>query len=297
MNKFIKNLRIISISLGVIVASGLIYNLILFAYLHPRVLNFEVLGEQMETLGILTGLSLALTGIFHLLTVGTLLLQVAVQKLAGTLKILTFVIGIISGLLLLSDLAMLQDIGKQYEMGWSTAGEWMILFINHGLHILFTVLAFLTLTVKSQRKSAPEEVIAKDEVLFVAAHTTGLLCGWIGLIIVILALVALLPIRVIEVLSVLIGFLVLLPYLLILGIWLFMKRKEKIRDWLDEKQFQDVSRASLLTLIILVPCMFVISILQRVNAPGNIYDFIWFPLYIFLSMVVLSSATLYSIRR
>jgi hypothetical protein len=297
MDKFLKHLRITSISLGVIAASGLIYNLILFAYLRPKVLNFETLVGQMEILGLLTGLSLALIGIFHLVTVITLLAQIIIQRLAGTLKILTIVIGIISGLLLLSDLAMLQDIGKQYVQGWNSASEWNILFINHGLHVLFTILAFLTFATRSGKEDRPEEIVVKDDVLFIAAHMTGLLCGIIGLTAILVALVTRLRLSIFEILSVTIGVLVLLPYLLTLGIWLFMKRKEKITDWLDEKQFLDISRASLWTIMILLPIMTTIGILQRISGFGNVLDFIWFPLFIFLSMVSFSSVTLYLSRR
>ena len=297
MNKSLKRLRIASLSLGIIAASGLIYNLILFAFLRPRVLNFETLGDQMILLGDLTGLSLIVIGIFHLCTVITLLLQITVQKSAGTLKVLTGVVGIISGLLLLSDLAMLSDIGKEYVQGWDTSSEWAILFINHGLHILFTVLAFLALTMRGKMDGHPEEIAAKDDVLFATAHTTGLLCGGIGLIAILLVLVTSVPNWLIEALSLPIGLLVLLPYLLILGTWLFMKRREKVREWFDEKQFQDISRAGLWTLAITLPCMVAIGILQRVNGPGSAWDFLWLPLYVFLSIAIFSWATLYSLRR
>jgi len=297
MDKFLKNLRVTSISLGVIAASGLVYNLILFAYLCPKVLHFETLDGQLEILGLLTGLSLALIGIFHLVTVITLLAQIIFQRSAGTLKILTIVIGIISGLLLLSDLSMLQDIGKQYVQGWDSASEWTILFINHGLHVLFTILAFVTLATRSGRENRPEEIVVKDDVLFIAAHTTGLLCGMIGLTAILVALVTRLRLSIFEILSVTIGVLVLLPYLLILSVWLFMKRKEKITDWLDEKQFLDISRASLLTILIILPIMTLMGVLQRIIGFGNVLDFIWFPLFIFLSMVSFSSATLYLSRR
>jgi hypothetical protein len=300
MEKLLKRLRIASISLAVIGACGLVYNLILFAILRPRVLNFEALGEQMDTLnilGILSGVSLALIGFFHLFTVITLLLQVTAQRSASMLKILTIVVGVISGLLLLSDLAMLQDIGKQYVAGLGTAAEWTILFINHGLHLLFTVLALITLATRSKRESLPPETAVKDDVLFAAAHTTGALCGGIGLTTILLALLTRLPIQVIEVISFPVSLLVLLPYLLMLGAWLFMKRRERMKDWLDEKQFQDTARAGLWTLLLLLPCLTAFGILQRVNGSGNVYDFIWFPFTIFLGMLAFSSVVLHSIRR
>ena len=297
MNKFLKRLRIISLSLGVMATGGLIYNLILFAYLRRKVLNFEALGNQVEILGILAGLSLALIGCFHLCTVITLLLQITVQKSVSTLKILAGVIGVISGMLLLSDLAMIQDIGKEYQVGWDTSGEWTILFINHGLHTLFTVLAFLALMVRGKTEESPKEIAIKDDTLFVVTHTTGLLCGGLGLVASLLALAVPLQVWIVEAISVPIGLLVLLPYLFILGIWLFTKRREKVVEWFDEKQSQDTSKAGLWTLIVTLPCMVAIGILQRVNGPGSVWNFIWLPLYIFLVMTAFSSATLYWLKR
>jgi hypothetical protein len=296
MNKTIQRMNIVSISLGIIAASGLIYNLILFAYLRPQVLQFQTLNGPLETLGILSGLSLALIGFFHLFTVITLVLQVIIKRSASFLKILTIVIGIISGLLLLSDLAMLQDIGHEYELGWNTTGEWTILFINHGLHALFTVLALLTLSTRRKIDRELAETALKDDVLFNAAHMTGLLCGGIGLIATIIVLTTRNPLLV-KLLSIPIGVLVLLPYPFILGIWLFIKRKEKPKEWLDEKQFQDISRAGLWSTIILLPCMIAIGILQQVNGSGSAWSFIWLPVYIFLSMLVFSSTALASSRK
>jgi hypothetical protein len=239
---------------------------------------------------------LALIGFFHLFTVITLVLQVIIKRSASFLKILTIVIGIISGLLLLSDLAMLQDIGHEYELGWNTTGEWTILFINHGLHALFTVLALLTLSTRRKIDRELAETALKDDVLFNAAHMTGLLCGGIGLIATIIVLTTRNPLLV-KLLSIPIGVLVLLPYPFILGIWLFIKRKEKPKEWLDEKQFQDISRAGLWSTIILLPCMIAIGILQQVNGSGSAWSFIWLPVYIFLSMLVFSSTALASSRK
>jgi hypothetical protein len=295
MDKTLKRLRIASLSLGIIASCGMIYNLTLFTYLRPRVLNFEALSEQTILLGDLTALSLILIGVFHLCTVITLLLQITVQKSASTLKVIVGVIGIISGLLLLSDLALLSDIGKEYVEGWDTSSEWTILFINHSLHTLFALLAFPALMVKG--KGQIEEIAAKDDVIFAAAHTTGLLCGGIGLVVVILALAAPLPTWLLATLSIPIGLLIILPSLLAVGVWLFMKRREKVNEWFDEKQLQDISRASLWTLALTLPCMIAVGIVQRVNGPGSAWDFVWLPLYIFLNMTLFSAATLYLLRR
>jgi hypothetical protein len=297
MNNMLKRLRVASFSLGIIAACGLAYDLVLFAYLRPRVLHFEALSDQVEVLGLLTGLSLILIGLFHLFTVVTLLLQITVGKSTSFLKVLAGVIGVISALLLFSDLAMLQDIGNQYEMHWDTASEWTILFINHSLHVLFTFLAFLALSQKHKIGEPTGEAPVKDEVLFSTVHLTGLLCGGIGSIAVVLVLLAPLPVGIAQAISAPVGLLILLPYLLALGTWLILKYKERTTGWFDEKQLQDISRAGLWTLVLTIPVMSVFGILQRMSGPGSPWDFIWFPAYIFLSMLIFSSTTLIYFRR
>jgi len=296
MNKFYKRLQTITLSFGIIAACGLIYNLILFLYLQPRTLQFDLVPGQMDSFGILCGVSLVVIGIFHLLAVITLLLQI-VKKKAGVFRILAIVLGILSGLLLLSDLSMLQDIGNEYVLGWDTSGEWTILFINSGLHILFTILALFILSKRERKSNELSEIVKKDDVLFITTHTTGLICGVIGLLFIAVILLLSLPRSVIEMISIPIGLMVLLPYLLIWSIWLVNKRKEKITEWLDEKQFQDIAKASMWTLVLTLICMVTMGILQRIYGSGSVWNFLWLPMYIFFSLIVFSTPIVFAQRQ
>ena len=90
---------------------------------------------------------------------------------------------------------------------------------------------------------------------------------------------------------------IILPYLLAAIYWLIMKIREKTWQWYDEKQFQDISRASLMTMALSLVIMLVIFLIQYFN---NSFDFVaitWFPFYVFLVLLLFSSITLYYNKR
>jgi hypothetical protein len=51
------------------------------------------------------------------------------------------------------------------------------------------------------------------------------------------------------------GMIIIAPYVLAAGSWLFLKRGQALRDWLDEKQFLAVAKAALTTLLIAFPLL------------------------------------------
>jgi len=81
--------------------------------------------------------------------------------------------------------------------------------------------------------------------------------------------------------------LLLIPYILVVLYWLFLKRKQKIAEWYDEKQFQDILKASLITLLLSIPGLLVLLLIE---IPHPVY---WFLYYIFLVIFLFSSSSLY----
>ncbi len=208
-------------------------------------------------------------------------------------------------------MAMLQDIGKEYAYDFAqiqkmgkensipagTQGEWTILYINHILHFAFHILIFLLIIFTFRllhKKYKPEKVI-KDEVIFITAQYIGMFCGLIGLAINILVLI-IFPVRFIQKFSIVFSFIIIIPYGIIVSYWLAIKSKEKIKEWYDEKQFNDITRASLITIIILVPVMAIIFFIYHLN-PVSAIIFIWFPVYLFLTLLIFSAGTLYFSQR
>ena len=84
----------------------------------------------------------------------------------------------------------------------------------------------------------------------------------------------------------------LLPYALIVGCWFLFKIKEKPRGWYDEKQFQDISRSSLVTLIS-SPIIMSLVYGLRFDRLEGILSVLWLPFYLFLLLLLFSLGNLY----
>ena len=89
----------------------------------------------------------------------------------------------------------------------------------------------------------------------------------------------------------------IIPYILIVFYWLIIKCREKVGGWYDEKQYQDITKASLFTLVVSVIIMTAIFLVQYFVSAFDFITFTWFPFYIFLVLLLFSSSTLYFSKR
>jgi len=85
---------------------------------------------------------------------------------------------------------------------------------------------------------------------------------------------------------------VLAPYCLLLAYWFWTNRKEKDGSWYDEKQFADLSKAGLVTLVLSLPCLAVLYYLDY-QGVENVFSLLWFPFYVFFTLLLFSGSTLY----
>ena len=130
------------------------------------------------------------------------------------------------------------------------------------------------------------KIIVKEEVLFVTAQLIGILCGSVGLWINFSFLVREIPSEnYIDIFP--FYLLCVLPYGLTALTWLLKKLHDKPTDWYDEKQWQDMAKASLVTLIISIPGMALLFL------TGHPLGMFWFPHYFFLALFLFSGSTLY----
>jgi MFS family permease len=293
MNKLLHRLHVLSVSLGLVAAIGFVYNSVILGLLFPKIERFDPIGTQWETAGIVVGVSLFMIADFHLASVLTLLLR-SIQFRAVSWRVAALlVLGILSGILILADVTMLQEIGKQYAQGWHSTGEWIILFTSTTLHALFIGLGLSTLLANLRApSSSPDEPMLRDHVVFQLTHLTGFLCGALGTAAWITAVALRVPTQIVEKTVITLGSLILMPYFLILMFWLWSKRKDFIRDWFDEKQMHDLAKASLGTLFVTPPAMILLYLLQ-VNLPnGELWSLLWLPAYLFLTLLTFSAGTL-----
>ena len=181
---------------------------------------------------------------------------------------------------------MFDEIAREYRLGLDVS-EVNVLCVAYVINIIFDIIMFLLLFKifrKSELDSAKDAFA--DEKVFTIAQCMGILSGFLGIYFT-FKLISL-QIKV-EKIWIYIPFyiLFLIPYSLAVIYWLSLKAKKKISEWYDEKQFQDILKSSLTTLLLSVPGL---AILLFFELPDSFY---WLVYYIFLVLLLFSCNTLY----
>ena len=295
----VKFLSLITGVLGIVSLLWLIYDYVMYNRLKSLILQFEDLGS-LEKLSEFIWLSYLFMFFFHLLAAGTLVIQMRFIRRIQALSLLAVVTGVFSFLGIFSDWAVFGDIGKEYKMGWDTAGEWTILYVILGIHAIFMVLltAVCGGVLRQLRKMTQEKTLeGKDEIVFVAAQYVGIICGSIGLAVVFLGLFVSKNVTVTVYHSVSATVMILVPYGLIVSYWLIINMKHTIRNWYDEKQWRDVTRAGFATLLLLIPAMIFFFIAVSLRNQHFSTQVLWFPFVLFTILFLFSLLTLINYRR
>ena len=277
--------------------AGLVFTNTFFLMLRDKIINIGDVESFMGKFSIPVAVVYFIFIFFHLSAMLTLILQLNFFKRDNFLRAFLFFTGITSLLMLFGDFALASDISKEYIFG--LPGEFNILFFSQALHFIFYILiiVLLVLTRKSVRKEG-EEIVLKDDSIFINAQYIGILSGISGLILITIfsflyLTVYPLPSWAVDAGIIVISLIAVIPYILIVLYWLIIKLREGISEWYDEKQYQDITRASLVTLIASIIVMAAIFVVQYFVSAFNIMSEIWFPFYIFLVLLLFSASTLY----
>lgn len=252
-------------------------------------------GEAFgQWIGVAVAAGIIITGLIHAFGLISIFIQFKRLKHENMAGAAAFVTGLVSFFLLIVDAIMLHDIGNEYMAGFNILGEWGIVFIGHGFHALFGIAMILQcIFVEKNIKNGAPEFAAKDEVLFLTVHQIGVFAAVIGLVFIgALYCFGKPSAEYINGLLLLLSIVVLLPYAVAVLYWLFTKRRTKIKEWYDEKQYIDILRGSLVALIVsvfVIMVMFFMSILGLIKSE----TVIWFPVYLFVTLLVFSGSTLY----
>ena len=288
MSRIMKSFHLFSIGTGFLASIAWLFNIVFFILLYPRITGLQAVDPTWENLGIVAGLNIIIIAIFHLSSVLTLLAHLIFHKKFSYIQISAVVVGIISGIMIMADLAMLSDIGKEFTIGWQTRGEWTILFMSYGLHVAALTLGLISLINNLETGVEPSEAIIKDEVLFLSLVSTGVISGWLGLLGVFTAWISDAPIQIMEQIVPVLGLIVLAPFVVILVIWLLRSILSSVRSGLDEKQFHDLAVSGLITLLITLPTMIIYYGFQ-ISTEIPLLHVLWLPLLVFLALTVFSS--------
>jgi len=203
------------------------------------------------------------------------------------LQIFSLFLGIISLFAIGIEKVMYDEVGHEIFIEWPAPGEVSFLYLCLGINALFClVMIFLIYKTLALFPIHGNEIKTKDEKIFNLAQVMGIISGLMGMLLTFFVIARQTPTNKFWI-FVPFYFLFFIPYALVAGYWLIMKSKEKISDWYDEKQWKDILRSSLTTLILSIPGL---SLLLFVREPIHFY---WFPYYISFVLLIFSSSTLY----
>jgi hypothetical protein len=296
MPRFLKSLHLAALSLGFLGTVAAAFNIVIFSILFPQVTQLLAEKPSWETYGVVAAINIIVIALYQLLSVITLLAHLIARKQTSTLVVGAITIGIISGLMVLGDITLLSDIGNEYEAGLQTRGEWMMLFASYGLHLLSLGTGMLALVRNLNQSPTSAVEPLKDEVLFLSLHSTGVICGFLGLAGVIAGIFSKIPAWMMSQAASMLSLVILSPYLAILSVWLFRRFWGESQPGLDEKQTQDLAGSGLKTLLVCLPLMAVFYRLQLSPYSNELYPVLWFPLLLFLILPLFSSLVLGSYR-
>jgi len=296
MKRILRISNITTLVLCFISIAGLIFVNIFFVMLRAAIIDIKDVEGLMNSYSIPVAVTYMVFAFSHLLAMFTLILQLNFFKRDNFLRSFLFFTGIISFLMLFGDWALTSDISKEYVFG--LPDEFIILFLSQALHFIFFIFMF-TLLISSRRSAYGEggEEVLKDDSIFINAQYIGILSGVSGLVLIIIfsllySNVYPIPSWAVDAGVIAISLISVVPYVMIVLYWLIVKIRERTGEWYDEKQYQDISRASLITLVTSVIITAGIFITRLFIDVFDFLNEIWFPFYAFLVLMLFSSCIL-----
>jgi len=265
-----------------------IYDFIVFWKLKPKMIEFNLLTGLEESL--VSGVGIGLLFIFAFFLLSLLQIAIYVKNAAGikTFSLVLIIIGVLSLVFVFSDIALLSDIHKQYRHGLAQP-EWSLLIPMMGFQfIVALILTYMHLSGRLYQKQLDNITI--DVNIFLVVQYVGLLCALMGLA---FSCLGFLYPRGWTLLHTIMNILILFfPYALAILFWLITKLREKGRQWFDEKQYQDIGKSAMLTLMINVLYMIVLFIANSQNLDGVISR-LWLPMHLFGIIFLFSLGNIY----
>lgn len=283
MKKHYSVTRVLNISLGFISTAVLVFAFLVLTRLHPKMVAFDTLSSLETSLLTAVGFGLLVIFLFHLLSLLQTVRFIKFAEQVNNLPIFFIIIGVISLILIFSDIALLMDIDNQYRSALSQP-EWSLLFPIL-IFQFFIVILFLGLHLSGHLYRKTLEKVTRDVNIFLIIQYVGLLCGFAGLTMSILGFIfsrGWMSFHTIGTIVILI-----FPYGLAVLFWLITKLREKDRQWFDEKQMLDIGKSSLATLTINAIYMIILFVVDFFSS-GNVIKHLWITFHIFGVLFIFS---------
>jgi len=284
MSKYIGKLRILNIILGILSLLCFGYALTIFLRLQPRMIAFEAISEVESGLMIGVGFGLLLILGFHLLTLLYMAVYLKNSEEIKVFPLIMFIAGLISMLMVFSDVALLNDINKQYLHNMSQP-EWYLLYPIMGGQFVVT-LVMTILLIAGKFKPEGFDNIVRDSNIYMVVQYVGVICGLMGLASASLGFFFPRGWS-LKIHTTMGGIIILFPYALAVAYWLLTKLKEKDRQLWDEKQLHDIGKSALITLLVDTIVLLLLFVFNFTRLDG-VVSVLWLSFYIFATIFVFS---------
>jgi hypothetical protein len=276
---------------------GLFYNLYAYHEIKAKTPSYEVIRFGIFVVNIIKLLLfISFTGLF--LSAFRLNLKF---KLLG---ILTTIFGIVSFLWILFGFAALQDIVHEYLPGrFPCTGEWKGLYNGLLINFMFYLIGFITI-IRIRRVSkvfVPDRKSISTESTFELTQYIGIVCGLIGIgFILFIYSVFSNNNLIISGFTIFIIFcsclIISLPHILVVYYWLHKLTHEKDRLVIDEKQKHDLIKSGIIAFLFSI--LFISGFfITNHGRTGQISAIVYFPLYLFATLLIFSISVLYNFKK
>jgi hypothetical protein len=297
MKKLMSFSEKITLSFLILSIPGFIYNLILYIRIEIKTISLELINALISKTENYAGIFIILIILFHLAAIFTIILKLKTVGRESILLAFIFFISIISLLMVFGDFALITDIVKEYNAGLpGIESEFAILYLSQLLHLLFYCLVMIFLIMNNHIKKYSSQngigVPVKDEAVFINAQYIGIFTGVMG-IVILASLSFFSPLWAIKKGIVTLCAVMVIPYIAIVIYWLVIKTRERVTEWYDEKQFQDVTKAGLISFISSIAILAIFFVLQNTVSKFPQIGVVWFPLYFFIALLIFSGTILY----
>jgi hypothetical protein len=264
--KTIKAKRIFT-GLGLLAVTGMGY--CFRAYFRLRELLVPAITELPSSVDRLTigiVLSVFVMAVFHLFLLVFSLRRLTAQDMPRFFNAVFFSAVILSGNLILSDAALLHDLGAEY-LYWDIRMEWTLLLVISAFQ---TVVMLVGLVLQARTAPQPEvklfeRVQRGNDVVFISLNQVGLTCALAGLVLLFPPCLLPLAERYRAGWSLALAGLAAMPLLLIAVYWLLRNRQKKLNALLDEKQIMDLTFGGFVALCLVAAVLFIYLILVARN--------------------------------
>lgn len=286
-------LRTTGVILGILSILIFVLSFIFLESIRPRMVDFGELTSQEESLLTGVGFGLLIISCYYFVSLWQIVKFLRYVEKITFSYILVLVIGILAFLFIFSDVALLQDIVKQYHHGLSQP-EWSLVYPIMAFQSLVALVILYLHFTRSISIMHPAK-IAKDSNIFMVVQYVGVICSGMGL--VLSSLGFFFPNAwTLTVHTTISSLILIFPYVLSIIYWGFIKINEKDKELYDEKQILDVGKSAFITLIINSIIMMILFAVNYENL-GGIFSIIWLPLFLFSEILIFSLGNIYYSHR